>query len=367
MMKKGLLVLGMAVLVLALLLPACAKGAAPPTPKKFTFTLQLNWHTKHPQYACYVDPTILPEFTSGTEKSFINRIKAEASKKGYELEFTLYPADELVKREMALEAVKAGTLDMFAGSGSYYHGLVPEGDFDWTPYVVAAVGREKFWKWFNSGKIKEILEKANLEKANAVWLTNALCGDEGVIGRGNKPYKTLEDLKGAKIRSAGGIATQAIELLGAAPVTMATGEVYPALQQGLLDGLVFPVYGLRDYKFIDMCKAYSEPGLFIWGDDLYMNKDKFYSLPKDLQEIFRTVAQEWGLWASTEYWPQYEDKFRVWAKGQGCVFYTFPPDELARWVKAVGPTWDWYANESPDCAEMVKLLKEFLAKEGIKL
>ena len=365
-MKKWLM-MGLAlVIALSLIVASCAP-AKPVAPQKFTFTFQTNWHTKHPQYAAYVDPTIMPEFTTGREKSFLNRIKKAASDKGYELEFTLYPADQLVKRKMALEGVKGGTLDMLGGSGAYYHGLVPEGDFDWMPYVVAAVGREKFWKWFNSGRMLEILEKVHLEKANAVWLTNVLAGDEGLIALGDKPYKTMEDVKGAKLRVSGGLATRAAEALGCSPVTMATGEIYPALQTGVLDGVVFPIYGLRDYKFIDMCKAYSEPGLFIWGDDLYVNKDKWDSLPKDLQEVFRKVAKEWSLWASTEYWPAYEEKFRVWATEQGCVFYTIPPDELARWVKAVKPAWDWYANESPYCAEMVKLLREFLAKEGISL
>lgn len=369
--KKWLMILVAVIAGLTLLAVGCAKPAPTPSPtptvQKFTFTYQLNWHTKHPEYAACIDPTIMPEFDTGAEKSLVNRLKKAGKAKGYELEFTLYPADELVKRKMALEGVKAGTLDMLSGSGSYYHGLVPEGDLDWMPYVVAAVGRDKFWNWFNSGEMEDILSKVHLEKANAVWLTDVLCGDEGVIRVGNQPYKTLEELKGAKIRCSGGLATRAGEALGVSPVTMATGEIYPAFQRGVLDGTIFPVYGLRDYKFIDMCKAYTSPGVFVWGDDLYMNKDKFDSLPKDLQGIFRDVSKEWGLWASAEYWPAYEDKFQVWAEDQGANFYTLPPDELAKWVKAVGPVWDWYASESPECAQEIKLLRKFLVSEGVEL
>ena len=113
--------------------------------------------------------------------------------------------------------------------------------------------------------------------------------------------------------------------------------------------------------FIDYCKAVTYPPMYIWCDDLWMNKDKFESLPPDLQEAFKDTAHKWARWVSTEYWPAYEEKLRKWAEDKGCVFYTLSSEEEARWAKAVEPVWGWYAGESPDCAKEIELLKEFMA------
>lgn len=350
------------------LMAGCAKPTKTATPtkgqakKEFTFSFQLAWHSTHPEYYAYVNPSkAVKQFSK--EQGFIGRMKDAASKLGYKVKFKLYPSSQMVKREESLDAVKSGTLDMLASSPAYYHGTVPEGDVDWMPYVTATVGREKAYNFFNTGDISSIIRKNYANKANAVWLTDILCGGEGIIARGNKPVKSLEDLKGMKLRCAGGVATRTGKNLGASPVTMATGEIYPALQRGVLEGLIFPLYGLKDYKFIDYCKAYTMPPLYVWTDDLWMNKDKFNSLPSDLQKAFKDTAREWGRWASTKYWPAYLKKAKKWAKDKGCNFYTLPPKEKARWRDKVKPVWDWYANESPDCAKEIKMLRSFMASQ----
>lgn len=53
-----------------------------------------------------------------------------------------------------------------------------------------------------------------------------------------KPVHTLEDLKGLKIRTPGGMQTGYIKSLGAQPVFMPLGDVYLAMETGTIDGLV---------------------------------------------------------------------------------------------------------------------------------
>lgn len=329
--------------------------------KTYIINFQMAWHTRHPEYFAIVNPHKgVSKFSK--DEGLIPRLEKAAAKLGYKLKFILYPADQLVKRKMALEGLKMGTIDMLASCAAYYHGLVPEGDVDWMPYVTATVGREKAWEFFNSGELAKIKRQAYLKKANAYWVTSVLCGGENVLMKGTNPVKSLSDLKGKKIRAAGGLSTRVVMALGAEPVTMATGEVYPAIQRGVLDGLVFPIYGLRDYKLIDYVKAVTQPELYVWSDELWINKDKFYSLPKKLRKVFVVTAKKWAEWASTEYWPAYQKELIEWAKKKGCHFYKLPKKEQKRWKKAVAPVWEWYANESPGCRKEVELLKAFLKK-----
>jgi len=314
--------------------------------KSYNLKFQMAWHTQHPEYKAY--------------QEFIKMVD-EAS--GGRLKFTLFPASQLIGREQALDGLAKGTIDMMAGSAVYYHGMVPEGDVDWLPYMVLG-NREVFWDFMNyrgggnRGEFRDIIYDAYLKKANAVWLTNIICGGEGIIGRGNNAYDSLEKIKGIKLRAAGGVATRVAAAWGASPVTMATGELYPALQRGTVDALIFPMYGLKDYKFFEVAKTYTDPPVFIWCDDLWINKDSFERLPKDLQTILYDVAHKWGRWASVEYWPAYEEENKKWCEEKGVKFFEMSDADIEKSREMMKEVWDWYANESPECKRLIELLVE---------
>jgi TRAP-type C4-dicarboxylate transport system substrate-binding protein len=308
--------------------------------KTYNLKFQMSWHTQHPQYKAY--------------QQFIKMVKKET---GGEVTFTVFPADQLVSREESLEALKKGTIDMLASCASYFHGMVPEGDIDWMPYI-SLDHRDKFYDYFNAdNEFSRIIKKAYSEKANALLLTNILCGSSGIVGGGTKEYPTVDSLKNIKLRAAGGVNTRIAKAWGASPVTMATGEIYPALQMGTVDALIFYAYGLKDYKFFEVAKSFTGPPVYIWADDLWINENSFAKLPKDIQDKLKKVAKEWGRWASVEYWPGYEKEIEVWCKAKGVKFLEFDAANVAKSKKMLEPVWDWYAAESPGCKRMVELIK----------
>jgi len=307
---------------------------------KVNLKFQMAWHTQHPEYKAY--------------QQFIKMIKKETDG---ELSFTVFPADQLVGREEALEGLKRGTIDMLGSCSSYFHGMVPEGDIDWMPYI--SLGhRDKFYDFFNGeNEFAEIIRNAYLKKANAVLLTNVLCSSSGVIGGGTKQYPTVDSLKNIKLRAAGGVNTRIAKAWGASPVTMATGEIYPALQMGTVDALLFYAYGLKDYKFFEVAKSFTGPAVYIWTDDLWINADTWAKLPKHLQDKLKKVAREWARWASVEYWPAYDKEIEEWGKSKGVKFLEFDAANVAQSKKMLEEVWDWYASESPDCKKLVQLYR----------
>ncbi|MDD5099950.1 MAG: TRAP transporter substrate-binding protein DctP [Syntrophales bacterium] len=307
---------------------------------KYNLKFQMAWHTQHPEYKAY--------------QQFVKMIKKETDG---ELSFTIFPADQLVGREEALEGLKKGTIDMLGSCASYFHGMVPEGDIDWMPYISLG-NRDKFYDFFNGeNEFANIIRNAYLKKANAVLLTNILCSSSGVIGAGNKEYPTVDSLKNIKLRAAGGVNTRIAKAWGASPVTMATGEIYPALQMGTLDALLFYAYGLKDYKFYEVAKSFTGPAVYIWADDLWINADAWAKLPKNLQDKLKKVAREWARWASLEYWPAYDKEIEVWGKSKGVKFLEFDEANVAKSKKMLEEVWIWYANESPDCKRLVELYR----------
>jgi TRAP-type C4-dicarboxylate transport system substrate-binding protein len=309
--------------------------------ESYNLKFQMAWHTQHPQYIAY--------------KEFVKMVKERTDGR---IKFTLFPASQLIGREEALDGLKNGTIDMLASCGSYYHGMIPEGDVDWLPYI--SLGhRAEFWDYMNGdNEFNAIIAKNYLEKANAVYLTNIICGSSGIIGKGNTEYATIDSLKNIKLRAAGGVCTRVAKAWGAAPVTMATGEIYPALQRGTVDALIFYAYGLKDYKFFEVAKTFTLPPVFTWADDLWINKNALDKLPADLQKILIDTAKEWGRWASVEYWPNYEKENEVWCQEKGVKFVTMDDANIAKSKEMLAEVWDWYANESPDCKRLVELIRE---------
>jgi len=59
------------------------------------------------------------------------------------------------------------------------------------------------------------------------------------VNNGARPIKTIEDWKGLKLNVVGAIKGEIVRGFGATFITVATGDVYMALQKGILDGGVY--------------------------------------------------------------------------------------------------------------------------------
>ena len=84
-------------------------------------------------------------------------------------------------------------------------------------------------------------------------------------------------LNGLKIRTAPSIAPL-IKALGGAPVSMPPGEIYTALQKGVIDGFTLLAVGLLDYKIYEVAKYLVRPKFGFISASIYMNLDKYNSL-----------------------------------------------------------------------------------------
>ena len=101
-----------------------------------------------------------------------------------------------------------------------------------------------------------------------------------------KPIRKMEEFKGVKIRSHGPTA-EMLKCLGATPVAFPMPELYQSLQKGVVDGGVFPMEALKGWKLAEVtnCHIQCPPIPYSLGFFVVMNKDKWNSLPADIQDI----------------------------------------------------------------------------------
>jgi TRAP-type C4-dicarboxylate transport system substrate-binding protein len=164
----------------------------------------------------------------------------------------------------------------------------------------------------------------------------------------NKQPKTMEDLRGLKIRAATRINARMLAALGATPVQMPLPQVAEALSKGVIDGAMVPWEGVPAIKLQEIAKYHLEPpaGKPRFSNAIFvvaMNPAKYDSLPPDLKKV---IDNNSGLAVSAAAgergWDDVVEIHRKLARDRGNIFYQLTDAEYARWVKAtenVDDTW----------------------------
>jgi TRAP-type C4-dicarboxylate transport system substrate-binding protein len=194
----------------------------------------------------------------------------------------------------------------------------------------------------------------------------------GLLHSAKKPIRTLEDVKGLKIRSTG-TSQLIVRALGAAPVAMSQGETYDALKKNIVDGTLVPIEALEGFKQAEVLKyttltysaAYSQ-GFFV-----AMNLKKWNALPPELQQIITDVSKEYEE-ITAKAWEDSDISGRKFAEGLGHEFIELSDAEAAKFKAAVQPVFDEYIKKANEKGidgqavfDSVKALVEKYSKESM--
>ena len=186
-----------------------------------------------------------------------------------------------------LEQVQNGILDLTKASASPLETFSAEYKVFNLPFVFR--DRDHFFRVLTSPVGESIL--ASSRKSGFLGLAYYDSGARNFYAK--KPIVTPDDLKGLKIRVQQSPTTiRMIQMIGATPTPMAWGEVYSALQTGVVDGAENNVTALTNVRHGEVCKYYSETEHQIVPDVLVMSDTRWDSLTKPQQEIVKQAALE---------------------------------------------------------------------------
>ena len=271
--------------------------------------------------------------------------KAVTDRSGGRLRITFHPGGELGYRGTeSLQLLRDKVLHISEVIAPYVGGTLPMCTVATLPGL--CINREEGIKVRDA--IRQILDKEFAAKFNSKLLfMQPFLVD---MFWTKKECRTLEDFRGLKIRAYGAETAKLFSLMGAVPLTMPLGEVYVALQRGLVDGLMTSVDSVHsvhaeevlDYGIRLVVSAYV-PAEFV-----LVNLDSFQALPEDLQKIILDEAAK----AEEETWelaPEVLVKEEAAVLKAGLKMFIEPnPGEqeklnnLSRqvwegWLKAAGP------------------------------
>ena len=206
-----------------------------------------------------------------------------------QMTITVYGAEEQVPAFGVFDAVSSGSHQMGHSGGYFWKGKVPAAQFFTSvPFGLTA---DEINAWVNRGGglelWREIYAPFNIYPIPA--------GNTGtqMFGWFNKEINSLEDIKGLKMRIPG-IGGEVLKEAGGIPVTLPGGELFTALQTGVIDATewVGP-YNDLTFGFHQAAKYYYYPGWHEPGPmlELLINIDAWNSLPNHLQVIIETATK----------------------------------------------------------------------------
>ncbi len=256
---------------------------------------------------------------------------------------------EVVPGFEQFEALRNGTVDVVLSATSYYKGQVPEG--------MSLLYTKKSNSELRDSGFYELLYDIHLKKGGVIYLANA-GGEPGVAFRLFLNKKIDKpDLTGLKIRVSPTY-VQLVEGLGGTPVTMKAGEVYTALERGVVDGFGWSYGGLEDYGLQEVTKYVIEQSFYSANSNILINKDVWDSLPKDIQDELIEVGKQTEKEAE-KIFAAYNAGADARLKEQGLEFIRFSASDTQKYLDAAyDGGWNDLIANIPENGAKLKALSE---------
>ena len=180
-------------------------------------------------------------------------------------------------------AVRTGVVDIGMSTGAFYTNIMPEADALKLTQIPAPELRQ-------SGAV-ELINRIWNEKANMQYLGRVIDFTPFHLYLNKKIDKP--DLTGLKIRVTP-VYRDFFQALGATVVTTAPGEVYTALERGVVDGYGWPINGIFDFNWHEKTRYRVDPGFYNAEVSLIMNLDKWKSLSQAQRDLLmrHVIAHE---------------------------------------------------------------------------
>jgi TRAP-type mannitol/chloroaromatic compound transport system substrate-binding protein len=271
----------------------------------------------------------------------------------------VFAAGEIVPGLQVLDAVQNGTVEIGNTACYYYAGKDLALTFGTALPFGLNTRQMNAWLRFGEGEalMNELLAKFNII-GFAAGNTGAQMG-----GFFRKEIKSLDDMKGLKMRIGGSVGGKVISRVGVVPQQLAAGDIYPALEKGTIDAAewVGP-YDDEKLGFVKVAQNYYYPG---WWEGCgqghnMINMQKWNDLPAAYKSVIEVASGEaWG-WVVGKY--DYLNPVGLKKLlAQGAILRAFPQPVLEACYKAAQ---ELYAEISKENPMFKKLYDSMLAFRG---
>ncbi|MDI7260821.1 MAG: TRAP transporter substrate-binding protein [Thermodesulfobacteriota bacterium] len=279
-------------------------------------------HWMSPMHNLHVD--VFTPFAKELEERTKGRVKV-----------TIFPGEALGKARDHYDLVSQGVVDI-----AYFIQGYTAGRFPLTTVLELPIG-------IPSGKVGsrvlwELYDKYLKPEYPGVKILTFFTHGPGHIHMSKKPIKTLEDIKGLRIRSPGPTQTALLRELGGSPLTIPMPDVYDALHKGMAEGAMAPFSPLLDLKLYEVTKFHTIANLYVMPMGLAMNPKVWAAIPPDIQKIIEELCGARMSEIAGANYDKYDLLGMDAAKKAKSEIISLSPEERKKWsarTSALGDKW----------------------------
>ena len=271
-------------------------------------------------------------------------------KSGGTMEIEIYPSQQLGTERECLELLQIGSLDMTKVSSGVMENFAPKMKIFGLPFLFR--DKEHFFHVVDGPIGKNLLN--NGEK---YWLKGLGYYDAGSRSfyTKDKPVETPEDLAGLKIRVMESVtAVDMVRSLGGSPTPISWGELYTALQQGVVDGAENNPPSFYLSKHYEVCKYYSLDEHTSLPDVLIIGTHVWETLTDQQRQWLQEAVDE-SIVYQRVLWEEAENEALEEVQKAGVT--VIRPDKKP-FSDKVGSIYDSY-KDNPEMYELIKRIQDY--------
>ena len=245
----------------------------------------LGWSPAQAQIELKLNGLHAPEHpVSLTHHFFADRVEQLT---GGEITVDVFDARQLGDAVESVQSLRNGTIAFVTVSTSNLSQVDPKIDMFSLPYLFKSA--DHYWDYLTSERAREFVRP--LEDKGIIVLAWIDSGARNFFSE--QPIRSVEDVRGKKIRvMASPVQVKTIEAMGGTGVPVAWGELYNALQTGVVDGAENNHPSVVTMKFYEVSDYYTLDEHARIPDALLMSKMVYDKLAPEQQEAIRQAGRE---------------------------------------------------------------------------
>jgi TRAP-type C4-dicarboxylate transport system substrate-binding protein len=304
---------------------------------EYKLTFSTYWPTS---YNYLIDPIF----------SFAKKVKERTNGR---VEIEVFHSKQLFGGKEEFGALERGDIDMSAPMDTYNTGSIPELGIASMPFLWPS---PRAMQTSLDAGLWDLGVNQAMEARGVKVLNVAAGGPYQLYGKGFGIRKPA-DLKGKKIAVSGSAASRAMELVGASPTAMSSGDLYVALQRGTIDATSRPLITGIGRKLYEVLDNITVVNMSYFSTALAINLKTWNKLPADIQKIMQEAANERGqeqLKMLEAYMAEAEGLFTK----NKVNYHVATQAELTGFQQAVAPVYDWWKGQVTDGDKYIEFAKK---------
>ncbi len=237
------------------------------------------------------------------------------------------------KTENQADQVKQGVVDVAWGLNGIPRGRFLRTSIMEMPFVAESADSASKALW-------AMLPTTLAEDYRGFKVLAVHCHNPGLFHTRTKDLKSIDDIKGLRMRAPNYATQKLLEHLGAAPVGMPPTQVYENLEKGVIDGAVFPWDAIKGFRLEGQLKHHLDARVYTACFHVLMNEQRYAALPADVKKAVddttgATMVNRFG-----ELWARWDQAGLDAVKPRGNVIVSVGNEQREKWRAQLQPVTD---------------------------